>query len=159
MSNSSQDFDGLAEQVQRKADDQHAKLNAALNAKNTGTTKLKLIALAFFLMVFGACLYLQYPHFSEPFEWPDPQKESSVAEAELEVAGGLIEAFKIAQGRLPSSLDEVSLPQALRQRAASASLTYDQINGNYVLTWITPHFKVQFDGASGGTKVTSSGKN
>lgn len=158
MPHPSQDFEGLAAQVQHKADVQNANLAAALAAKSGSSSTAKRLVTVVLLGLLCIIFFLQLPRFSEPFEWPDPQKDSTVAEAELEVTGSLIEAFKLAQGRLPTSLSEVSLPPALRQRAANAGLTYEQANGSYVLTWTTPHVKVVLDGASGRSEVLSASK-
>ncbi len=159
MPNPPQDFEDLAVQVQHKADIQHVNVAAALAVQNRGSSTTKRLVTLVLLALLGVVIFFQFPRFSEPFDWPDAEKDSAVAEAELEVTGSLIEAFKLVQGRLPTSLAELSLPAGPRQKAASAGLTYEQADGSYVLTWITPNFKVVLNGASGRSEVLSATKH
>lgn len=149
-------LDTLAAQAQHKVDAQNARLAAARAARPSGPGPLKGIVTAVLVAALAASLWIQWPRFTEPFEFPDAATFSGIAEADLDTLAGVITAFRVSQGRLPEALDDVNLPDGLRELVSQSRVKYQRDGDRYQLTWKSPQWDVAFDSATGKTTVAKA---
>lgn len=151
-------LDALASQAQQKVDVQNARLAAERAAGPAAPSQLKKIAAAVLVAAFAGALWTQWPRFTEPYAVPDPATFSGIAEADLDTVASLITAFRYSQGRLPNSLEEVNLPDGLRDLIAQSRIKYQLDGDRYRMTWISPQWEVTFDSATGQTAVQKAAR-
>ena len=103
-------------------------------------------------------LAVQLPRMAAPYEWPDPDRNPVVADADLETMVGLIEAYRLARGRYPASLADIRLPQGLAEVVAGSKLEYRLAETSYALEWTLPHWRATYSSESGQASVQPRGK-
>jgi hypothetical protein len=133
-------------QQQEKAD--------ALAAVRPRPSMARQIVTALLVLAFVAVAWVQYPRVHEPFGRPDPNQEPAVAEADLTILATLIQSYRLAQGKYPTSLDQVRLPDGLAAFVAEQKIAYRQTDSAYVLEWTLPRWRAVLDGESGKVDIT-----
>ncbi len=127
----------------------------AVRTRRNATKRYVLIALA---VVCGAALYLQSSRFAEPYAWPDPAKDSSVTEADIEIIATLVETYRVSQGKYPASLDEIHLPEGLADLVTRGNVRYQTTANAFRLDWTLPQWRVEYDGEARTVKTVRSDK-
>ena len=123
---------------------QQAKLEAELN-KSATKPRGKQILTAVLLAVCAVVLYFQYPRFAEPYAWPDPSNHSSAAEGSLLAVVGMIETYRMAQGKVPEVLSQVALPEGLTTLIAESPIQYQVHDQTYTLDWPLAQWRATYD--------------
>lgn len=91
----------------------------------------------------------QFPKFSAPFESVDSSTNATVAEADLEFAVVLVEAFRLSQGRYPTSLAEMALPETYANAVKKGALTYAKQGDDHFKMGLTSlPWQVSYDSQS-----------
>ena len=140
---------GISEQ-QTRADEQSARQAAPKRGK-------LVLACALAAACVGMLAH-QAPRMSAPYEWPDPDRSPTVADADLETVVSLIEAYRLGQGRYPSALGDVRLPEGLAEVVAGSTLEDRPGEAGYVLDWTLPHWKATYSSESGKASVQPRAK-
>lgn len=115
-------------------------------------SKVKPVLMAVLLLAFAGLAWLQYPRIDAPFGTLDPAQDQGVAEADLALLGGLVEAYRASQGSYPDSIDQVRLSDGLSEFVSNQKIAYRKTDQAYVLEWALPRWRAVLDGESG--KVT-----
>lgn len=132
---------------------QQQEKGASLAATRPKPSVLKKVFTAVLLLAFAGLALMQYPRFQEPFGRPDPNKDSTVAEADLTMIAMVIDSYQVSQGKYPTSLDQVRLPDALGTFVAEQRIAYRQTEKAYTLDWTLPNWHAVFDGETGKVDV------
>lgn len=132
-------------QQQEKAD--------ALAEKRAKPSITKQVFVSMLIVAFAAIALVQYPRFHEPFGRPDPNQDAAVAEADLIVISMMIQGYNLAQGKLPSTLDEIRLPDSLATFVVENKIAYRLTEKSYALDWNLPRWTAVFDGETGKVDV------
>ena len=133
---------------------QQQEKSAALAAALPKPSSAKKIFMIILLLTFAGTAWVQYPRFHEPFGRPDPNKDQSVAEADLRVIALEIETYKLSQGKYPTTLDQLRLPDFLASFVAEQKIQYKPTEIAYVLDWKLPRWHAAFNGESGKATIT-----
>jgi hypothetical protein len=157
MNDSNNNLSDLIESARKDAQVQQARTDEQLN-KVANQPRGKQIFTAVLMTVFAVVLFTQYPRFSEPYTWPDPATSASAAEGELITLVGLIEAYRISQGRYPETLSQIALPAGLAELVASSVPEYRPTENAYTLDWTLPHWHATYDSLTEKVSVEPSGK-
>lgn len=120
--------------------------------------RAKQIFTALLLAVFAVVMFTQYPRFSEPYAWPDPSTHPGAAEGELITVVGLIEAYRISQGRYPATLSQVAIPEGLAALIADSALDYRAAEQSYTLDWTLPHWQASYNSVTEKVSVVPAAK-
>jgi hypothetical protein len=132
---------------------QQQEKSAALAAKRPKPSMVKQVFITVLLLAFAVVVLVQYPRFHEPFGRPDPNQDKTVAEADLTVIALMIQSYKVSQGKLPATLDEVRLPDSLAAFVVEQKIAYRLTDRAYTLDWNLPRWHVLFDGETGKIDV------
>ncbi len=158
MNDSNNNLGDLIESSRQHVQAQQAKADAQ-NSKVANPQRGLQILTAVLVGVCAGVLLLQYPRFSEPYTWPDPATNSSAAEGELIAVVGLIEAYRISQGRYPEVLSQLVIPEGLAALMAESVLIYRPADKSYTLDWTLPHWRATYDGLSEKVSMEPLGKH
>jgi hypothetical protein len=74
---------------------------AAQTARQPAPRRGRVVLAGTLALVCAGLLAVQAPRIAAPYEWPDPDRNPVVADADLETMVGLIEAYRLARGRYP----------------------------------------------------------
>lgn len=143
----------LAEQANTSIRQQQEKA-ASLAATRPKPSALKMLVTAVLLLAFVGIATVQYPRFQEPFGSPDPNKDRSVAEADLTMIAMVIDSYQVSQGKYPASLDQVRLPDPLAAFVTEQKIVYRQTERAYLLDWTLPNWHAVFNGETGKIDLT-----
>lgn len=127
---------------------------AALAAARSKPSRVKQIVLVILLLSFASVAWVQYPRFHEPFGRPDPNTDQAVAEADLNMIALSIKTYHVAQGKYPTTLDQVRLLEPLAAFVTEQKIEYRPNENAYVLDWKLPRWHVVFNGETGKVEVT-----
>ena len=127
---------------------------ATLAAAQSKPSRVKEIVMALLLLVFASVAWVQYPRFHEPFGHPDPNKDQAVAEADLNIIAFSIQTYRLAQGKYPTTLDQVRLPEPLPAFVAEQKIEYRPTENAYVLEWKLPRWHAVLNGETGKVDIT-----
>lgn len=105
-----------------------------------------------------AAIAWQASRFGAPFPQPQAGADAAVAQVDLEVIAGMVEAFKLSQGRYPSTLGEVRLPETLAEFVREQTISYQTTPSAFTLEWSLPRMKATLDGATMQTRVEAMGR-
>jgi hypothetical protein len=144
MSDSNNNLGDLIESARKDVQAQQDKVDEQIHRAPT-PPRGKQIFTALLLAVLTAVLLYQYPRFDEPYTWPDPATNPSAAEGSLIEVVGLIETYRISQGKYPEQLSQIAMPQGLAQRIADSPLLYRPAEQAYTLEWAQPHWRTRYD--------------
>lgn len=144
MNDANNNLGELIESTRQDAITQQAKTDA-LNNQAAKAPRGKQIATAVLLAIFVVVLFYQFPRFSEPYIWPDPAANPSAAEGRLVEVVGLIETYRISQGKYPEQLSQIALPRGLSQLIAESPILYRPTEQAYTLEWTQPHWRTRYD--------------
>ena len=144
MSDSNNQLGDLIESARKDVQAQQAKVDEQTHKAQTPPRGKQILA-ALLLAVLTVVLFYQYPRFSEPYAWPDPATNPSVAEGSLIEVVSLIEAYRISQGKYPEQLSQIAIPQGLAQRIADSPLLYQPAERAYTLEWTLQHWRTRYD--------------
>lgn len=157
MSNSNRNLGDLIESTRKDAQAQQAKAEEALS-RSSQQPRGKQILAALLMVVFAGVLVTQYPRFGEPLSWPDPASNPSAAEGELVAVVSLVEAYRISQGKVPTALNQISIPQSLATLIAETELVYRPGEQAYTLDWKLPHWLASYDSSTEKLSIEPVGK-
>lgn len=129
---------------------------AALAATPPKRPVAKQILTILLLVAFVVIAWIQYPRFNEPFGHPDPTQDPAVAEADLNLLATLLESYRLSQGKYPTTLDEVHLPDAIAAFVAEQKITYRQTDKAYVLDWTLPRWHALFNGETRKVDISAT---
>lgn len=132
---------------------QQQEKGATLAETRPKPTVLKKVFTTVLLLAFAGVAAVQYPRFQEPFGRPDPNKDATVAEADLAMIAMLIDSYQVSQGKYPTSLDQVRLPEPLATFVSEQKIAYRQTKKAYILDWTLPSWHAVFDGETGKVNV------
>ncbi len=105
------------------------------------------------MVVFIGIGIVQFPRFSQPYAWPDADKDPAVVEADIETIAAVIEVYRAATGKYPASIEDIKLPGALAEVIKQTQLKYAVSSESYALDWALPHWTVAFDGQVRKAKI------
>ncbi|MFZ4479781.1 MAG: hypothetical protein ACOYNZ_07815 [Rhodoferax sp.] len=146
----------MLEQVVSQADAQvqeQRRRSQAMLKQRASASRFKEVLTGVLLVVALGSLAVQFPRFSEPYRWPDPNTNPSVAEADMDAIAAVIESYRISRGAYPASLDEVRFPDRLRDLIEAGNLRYQPRNASFVLDWTLQRWHAVYDGDTGQVKV------
>lgn len=150
--NAENDIQELADAAGQSIIQQQEKA-AALAAERAQPSVVKKILTALLLLAMAGVVVIQYPKFNEPFGRPDPTQDKAVAEADLTLIGLMVQSYKVSQGKLPASLEEVRLPDSLATYVVEQKIAYRLTDKAFTLDWDLPKWHVAFDGDTGKVDV------
>ena len=145
----------LEDLIQTTTDDlrqQQEKANI-FAAKRPSPLRGKQILALFLLAVFSGVLYYQYPQIVEPYALPDARTDPAVVEADLEVIGGLIEAYRLSKGKYPEGLDRVLLPAGVAELVARFPPEYRLSDKSFTLEWKPYRWHAVYESDTGKINV------
>jgi hypothetical protein len=131
---------------------------AAQTARQPAPRRGRVVLAGTLALVCAGLLAVQAPRIAAPYEWPDPDRNPVVADADLETMVGLIEAYRLARGRYPASLADISLPQGLAEVVAGSKLEYRLAETSFALEWTLPHWQANYSSESGQASVQPRSK-
>jgi hypothetical protein len=144
MSEPHNNLGDLIDSTRQDAQAQQAKLEAEIS-KSAAPPRGKQMLSAVLLIVCAVVLYYQYPRFSEPYAWPDPASHAYAVDGNLVEVVGLIETYRIAQGKLPEVLSQVAIPEGLAALMAQSPLLYQPRDQAYTLDWTLANWHASYD--------------
>ncbi len=157
MSQKQQDnsIDDLAALAGEKVHRERARAESMM-ARGSGKPRsyMKFVAALLAVLVLVAA-WIQIPKILNPFGIP-VAGSAAIVEADLTVIADFIAIYRVAQGRYPTTLDEVNLPDALRAAVTESKITYQLTADSFVLVSLLPPQKIEFDGATGLYKLTDA---
>jgi len=136
---------------------QQQEKTAALASAAGKPSAVRQIAIALLLAVLAVVAYVQYPQINEPFGSLDPKENDAVARADLIVIAMEIENYRMSQGKYPTALDQVRLPDELAAFITQQKIGYHPTDTAYTLEWDLPRKRASYDGATGAVKVDVQG--
>ena len=142
----------LIDATRQDAQMQQARLEAEIS-KSAAPPRGKQILGAVLLIALAAVLFYQYPRFTEPYAWPDAASQSGAAEGNLMAVVGLIETYRIAQGKYPEVLSQVAVPEGLAALMADAPLLYQPSDKAYTLDWTRANWHARYDSQTEAVNV------
>jgi hypothetical protein len=157
MSDSNNNLGELIESTRQDAQAQQAEADAKLNSV-ASQPRGKQMLTAVLMVVFAVVLFYQYPRFAEPYTWPDPATNSGAAEGVLIEVVGLVESYRISQGRYPDTLSQIAIPAGLSALITDSVLLYKPGEQSYKLDWTLAHWHASYDSQTEKVSVTPSGK-
>lgn len=144
MSDSNNNLGDLIESARKDVQAQQAKVEDQIHKAPTPPHGKQIFA-ALLVVVLTFVLFYQYPRFSEPYTWPDPATNPSAAEGSLLEVVGLIETYRISQGKYPEQLSQIAIPQGLAQLNADSPIVYRPTEQAYTLEWTLSHWRTRYD--------------
>ncbi|TSA12666.1 MAG: hypothetical protein D4R79_07195 [Comamonadaceae bacterium] len=157
MSDSNNKLNQVIEAARQDAQAQQVRADA-LAKRPTPQPRGKQIFTMLLLAAFAMVLLYQFPRFSEPYTWPDPASNPTAAEADLIAVVGLIEAYRISQGKYPVVLSQVAIPQGLAALISESALRYMPSEQAYTLDWTLPNWHATYDSQTEKLSVQPVGK-
>jgi len=98
MSDNTKDLGGLIEATRREAQAQQALVEERLR-EAAPRSRGKAMLCSLLGAVLAVVLFYQAPRFSQPYTWPDPAINPDAAEGDLLAVAGLVETYRISQGK------------------------------------------------------------
>ena len=142
-------LDKLVNQADSAVSHKQALADEAIRKATTPRTHPVKSAMAIILpLAFVALLAYQYPRFFEPYPIPDPTKDASVAEADLEALAETIAVYKTATGQLPENLEAIGMPPDYKAWVKESGIIYSLNDDDFKLEWSLPKWKVRYDSAT-----------
>lgn len=157
MSDSNNKLNQVIEAARQDAQAQQAKVDAQIS-KVVTPPRGKQIFTMLLLAALAMVLLYQFPRFSEPYTWPDPASNPTAAEADLIAVVGLIEAYRISQGKYPVVLSQVAVPEGLAALISESALQYMPSEQAYTLDWTLPNWHATYDSQTEKLSVQPVGK-
>jgi hypothetical protein len=144
MSDSNNKLNELIESARQDVQAQQVRADA-MAKRPTPQPRGKQIFTMVLVAAFAMVLWYQFPRFSEPYTWPDPASNPTAAEADLIAVVGLIEAYRISQGKYPEVLSQVAIPEGLAALISEWALQYRPSEQAYTLDWTLPNWHATYD--------------
>lgn len=144
MSDAHNKLDDLIESSRQDVQAQQARLEAEIG-KSAPPPRGKQFFASVLLAVLAVLLLYQYPRFTEPYAWPEPATHANAAEGSLMEVVGLIETYRISQGKVPEVLSQVAIPAGLAALMGESPLLYQAREQAYTLDWTLAHWHATYD--------------